>query len=99
MYKMGRKQEFPLWLSGEQIRLGTMRLRVRSLASLIGLRIRHCCELWCRSQMRLRSRVAVALAWASGYSSNSTPRLGNSICCSSGPRKGKKGEFTSWRNG
>ena len=27
-----------------------------------GLRIRHCHEPWCRLQMRLRSRVAVALA-------------------------------------
>ena len=27
-------------------------------------------ELWCRSQMRLGFHVAVALAWASGYSSN-----------------------------
>ena len=39
----------------KQIRLGTMRLWVRSLASLSGLRIRRCCELgsgiawlWCR---------------------------------------------------
>ena len=32
----------------KQIRLGTMRLRVPSLASLRGLRIRRCCELWCR---------------------------------------------------
>ena len=39
-----------------------MRLQVRSLASLSGLRIRHCRELWYRSQTQLRSRVAVALA-------------------------------------
>ena len=26
------------------------------------LRIRCCCELWCRSQMRLRSRIAMAVA-------------------------------------
>ena len=37
----------------KRIRLGTMRLQVRSLASLSGLRIRRCCELWCRSQIRL----------------------------------------------
>ena len=30
------------------IRLGSMRLWVRSLASFSGLRIQHCCELWCR---------------------------------------------------
>ena len=32
----------------KQIQLGTMRLQVRSLASLSGLRIQHCHELWCR---------------------------------------------------
>ena len=38
------------------------RMQVRSLALLSGLRIRHCHELWCRSQMQLRSHVAVAVA-------------------------------------
>ena len=46
-----------------------MRLRVRSLALL------SCRELWCRSQRRLGSCVAVALAWTSSYSSDSTPSL------------------------
>ena len=32
-----------------------------NLASLSGLRIRRCPELWCRLQTRLGSRVAVAL--------------------------------------
>ena len=41
-----------------------MSMQVRSLALLIELRILRCCELWCRSQTWLRSRVAVALAWA-----------------------------------
>ena len=42
--------------------------------------------------MRLGSRVAVAVAvvQASGYSSDSTPSLGTSICHGRGPRKGKK---------
>ena len=31
------------------------------LASLSGLRIQPCCELWCRSQTRLGSRVTVVL--------------------------------------
>ena len=31
------------------------------VASLGGFRIRRCCELWCRSQMWLRSHVAVAV--------------------------------------
>ena len=34
------------------------------LALLSGLRIQRCRELWCRSQMRLGSPIAVALAAA-----------------------------------
>ena len=37
---------------------------VRSLASLRGLGIPHCHELWCRSQMWLGSRMDVAVAVA-----------------------------------
>ena len=48
-----------------------MRTQVRSPALLSGLRIWHCCELWCRSQMRFGSCVAVApiqpLAWELPY--------------------------------
>ena len=60
----------------KQSRLGAMRLRVQSLALLSGLRIRCCYELWCRSQMRLGSYVAVCscgvaligpLAWEPSY--------------------------------
>ena len=47
---------------------------VQSLASLSGLRIRHCNKLWCRSQTQLISHVAVV--YARGYSSDSTPSLG-----------------------
>ena len=50
-----------------------MRTQVRFLASLTGLRIWRCHELWCMSQTWLGSRVAVALAYAGGYSSVSTP--------------------------
>ena len=46
-------------------------MRVRSLASLSGLRI--------------LSGIAV-----SGYSSNSTPSLGTSICCDYGPKTNKQ---------
>ena len=49
---------------------GTMRLRVRTLALLSGLRIWHRRELWCGSQRQLGSHIAVALAWAGGYSSD-----------------------------
>ena len=49
---------------GKQIQPGTMSLQVRSLASLSGLRIRHCRELWCRLQMQHRSSIAVAVVSA-----------------------------------
>ena len=45
-----------------------MRTQVRSLASLSGLRIKRCHELWCRSQLWLRSSVAVAVAQVGNYS-------------------------------
>ena len=46
----------------KRIQLGTMMWQVRSLASLHGLRIQRCHELWCRLQTQLGSRVAVAVA-------------------------------------
>ena len=51
-----------------------MRLWVRSLDSLSGLRIWHCHEQWCRLQICLGSHVAVALVQAGGYSSDQTPQ-------------------------
>ena len=51
-----------------------MRTQVQSLASLSGLRIRRCHELWCR------------LAGCSFYSS---PSLGTSVCHECGPKKTK----------
>ena len=45
----------------KQILRGTMRLQVRSLASLSGLRIRCCRERWCRSQTRREYGLAVAV--------------------------------------
>ena len=62
-----------------------MKLWVRSLALLSGLRIQCCHELWCRSQTQLRSQVSVVVAGS--YSSNSTPSLGTFICRGCGPRK------------
>ena len=38
----------PVTAETKRIWLGTMTLQVWSLASLSGLRIQHCCELWCR---------------------------------------------------
>ena len=51
----------------------TMRMRVLSLASLGGLSIWHCLELWCRSQTRLRSCAAVPVAKAGSYNYNVAP--------------------------
>ena len=83
------KTGVPIVAQRKQIRLGTMRVWVRSLASLSGLRIRHCLELWCRSQTRLGSGIAVAVAQAGSNSSDSIPSLGTSICHGCGPKRAK----------
>ena len=61
------------------------------LGSHSGLRIQHCCELWCRLQTWLgfcvAVAVAVAVAQASSCSSDWTPSLGTSICCGCSPKK------------
>ena len=44
------------------IQLVSMRTWVRSWASLSGLGIWHCHELWCRLQMQLGSGIVVAVA-------------------------------------
>ena len=49
----------PVVAQQKQIQLETVRLQVPSLASLSGLRIQRCRELWCRLQTRLGSGVAV----------------------------------------
>ena len=67
-----------------------MRTQVQSLASLSGLRIQHCHELWCRSEIRLGSLIAVAVTQAGGYSSDLNPSLGTSICHRCGPKKVKR---------
>ena len=64
-----------------------MRTQVRSLASLSGLRILHCHELWYGLQTWLRSCVAVAVVQTSGYTSDWTTSLGTSTCRTCGPKK------------
>ena len=66
-----------------------MRMWVRSLASISGLRIWCCCELWCRLQMQLRSSIPVAVAYAGSCSSDWTPSLGTSICWDYSPKRQK----------
>ena len=56
-----KKTRVPIVAQQKRIRLVSMRMQVRSLALLSGLRIRRCRELWCRSQMWLGSGVAVAV--------------------------------------
>ena len=110
MIKNLLQKEFPLWLSSQQTQLASMRRKVQSLASISGLRIQHCHELWCRSQTQLGSCVAVALAQASGYSSDLTPALGTSKHHGGSPKKKKMKrkkerkkltfkEFLLWHNG
>ena len=66
-----------------------MRMWVRSLASLSGLRIRCCHELWCKLQTRLGSGLAVAVAVAGSCNSDLIPSLGSPMCCRCGPTKKK----------
>ena len=57
-----------------------MRTQDWSLALFSGLRIQKLPELWCRLQTQLGSHIAVTVAEAGSYSSDSTPSLGTSIC-------------------
>ena len=60
--KNKNKKDLGVPLLAQQLtNLRSMGMQVRSLASLSGLRIRHCPELWCRLQTWLRSRVTVAV--------------------------------------
>ena len=52
-----------------------MSIRVQPLASLSGLSIQHCRELWGRSQMWLGSGIVVAVTVAGSCSSDLTPSL------------------------
>ena len=55
----------------------------------MGLRIRCCHELQCRSQTWLRSGIAAPVVQASGYNSNLLPSLGTSIWHRCSPEKQK----------
>ena len=46
--------------------------------------------------MQLGSGVAVAVAWASGYSSDLTPRLGTSTCYGCSPKKKNKKKVNAY---
>ena len=68
MQDINKKGGVPIMAQQKRIRLGTMRLWVQSLASISGLRIQLCHELWYTLQTRLGSHVTVALAGS--YSSD-----------------------------
>ena len=82
--------EFLLWLNRLRTQLVSVRTEVRSLASLSGLGVQHCHELWSGSQTRLGSGAAVAVAVAGSYISDSNLSLGTSICRRYGHKKKKK---------
>ena len=85
----------PVVTQQKQTWVVSMRMQVWSLALFSGSGIWRCHELCCRSQMWLRSPVAVAVAQAINCSSDSTPSLGTSICCRcSPPKKGEKNPKT-----
>ena len=73
-----------------------MRMQVRSPASLSELRIWHCRKLWCRSQTWFRSCMVVVVA--GGYSCNSTPSPGTSICPGCGPKKTNNNNSKNLKN-
>ena len=76
----------PVVAQQKRIQRVSMRMRVPFLASLSGLRIRRCRELWCKSQTPLGFCIlwlaAVALIWPLS--------LGTSKCRGCGPVKQKK---------
>ena len=79
--------KFPVVAQRKRIQLASMRMQVRSLILLSGLRIWCCSELWCRSKTWLGSCISVAVVEASSYSSNLTCILGTSICLGYRPKK------------
>ena len=87
-FHLKNKQEFSSWLSSKLTVLVSTRKWVQSLASITGLRMQHCRELWCRSQTSLRYCVVVAVVQASSYTQ--TPSLGISKCCGAALNSKKK---------
>ena len=51
--------------------------------------IQYCHKMQGRSQMRLRSSIAVVTVETGSCSSDSTPSLGTSVCCGCGCKKQK----------
>ena len=56
-----KKPGLPFVAQWKGIWLVSMRMWVQSLASISGLRIQRCRELWCQLQTQLRSHIAMAV--------------------------------------
>ena len=67
-----------------------MRTPVWSLTLFSGLRIRHCRELWCGPQLRLRCSILCGYGVGLQLQLYLTPSLGTSICRGYNPKKKKK---------
>ena len=79
----------PLVAQWQRTRLVSMKMWVRALAPLSGLRIPSYCELWHRLKTWLGSGVAVAVVQASSCGSNWSSSLETSICPGFSPKKQK----------
>ena len=81
--------EVPAVAQWQRTQLVSMKMQVRSLTLLSGLRFSFNlnCELRCRSQTWLTSSIAVAVPLSTICSSNWTPSLGTSICHKCGPKQ------------
>ena len=89
----------PIVAQQKLTQLVSMRTQVRSLASISGSGIRHCGELWCRSQTGTDPTL-LWLWWRPGsYSSDSTPSLGTSICHTCSPSKKTHNQTTKNSHG
>ena len=77
--------EFPLWLSGLRTWLVSTRMQVWSSASLGGLRIQRCCELWCRlAAIALIQHLAWERPYATGdaaWAEHVCPPRVMCLCC------------------
>ena len=80
----------PVVVQRKRIWLGMMRLWVLSMASISGLRIPSCPELWRRLQTRGSDPALLWLVYASSCSSDLIPSLGISECHRCGPKKRQK---------
>ena len=85
--RKNKNKGFPLWLSGSRTQ-GHLSEDAGSIPGLTsGLRIRCCCELWCRSKARLGSSVLWLRRRSQPFWLDSTPSLGTFICWRWDPKK------------